>query len=482
MNNKKTIAAFLSTLTTPYHKNVSLGITDCAKLNNYNVLIYAGLALNAQKPYSPFRENIFNQVHKDQVSGIIIPTSSLSRYQSKEEFKKFLNRYKDFPIVTICGDDEEYINVKPDYAGGMEKLMDHLIETHNYNKIVYLRGPKNNNSSNERQIGYEAALKKHDIPLREELIISKDINSKAGAEVVNYLLDKNIDFDAIVAVNDNVAFSIINALKEHNIRVPEEKAVCGHQGRFECTYSSPPLTTWDEDSYKQGWKAAESLIKLLEGEEVKKEVSFDTKMYIRQSCGCSTGEIQEVLLPNDVELKNDNLSELITLLNNKSLSKREISERMLEVQAREIKYHKDKIVELFRRITGTVSLTEDLDKSIQFISQQIGMKHCYIMFYENFDMEKGKVIFQKAFVDKRGLKIDSEDRIMTERLLIPNKYLPKEENYALIVEPIFFKNMGMGYIMFDYSYRDGAVFESLKALLGSHIYAEYRYNLPSVEQ
>ncbi|MDC7218302.1 MAG: substrate-binding domain-containing protein [Spirochaetales bacterium] len=474
-NSKKTIAAFLSTMTTPFHKNISLGFMDCAKLHNYNAIIYSGIPLHANRGYSEFRENIFLRIQEDQISGIVIPSSSMARYVSKKEFKDFLKRYNNFPIVTIAGEDEDYINVQPNYRLGMKKLIDHLIEVHNFKKIVLLRGPENNNSSNSRQTGYEESLKEHGIGIDKKLIISRDISANVSDGVVNDLLNEQIEFDAIVTVNDNVAFATIEALKKHKIRVPEDKAVCGNQGRFEGVYFDPPLTTCDEDSYKQGWIAAESLMKVIENQKINSEIRFDTNLFIRRSCGCNGDSSNEIQLPNDIEINNDNLHELVNLLDNTNLNKRETTEKILELQSRNTRVHKDKIIELFRMISSTISLSGDIVKSIGFMAKFIGLKHCYVMTYENYDIKQGQVLFQNAFVDQELVTIDENDKILDKITLIPPKYLPKEENYSLLVEPLYFREVGIGYVIFDYCYRDGAIFESIKGLLASHIYSEYHF-------
>ncbi|MDC7218301.1 MAG: EAL domain-containing protein [Spirochaetales bacterium] len=472
---KKSIALFLSTLTSPMHKDISLGAMDCAKKYHYNIIIYSGSSLQANTQYSHFRENIFNFVSPETIGGIIIPSSSLARHISEEKFNIFLKRYRDFPIVTISGNHREYVNIQPDYVAGMRELVTHLIEEHNYKKIVLLRGPKTNKSSNDRQEGYESALREHQIEIDEDLIFYEDINSSIGKETVEDLLAEKTDFDAIVTVNDTIAQSVITTLQKHKIKVPEDIAVCGYQGRFESAFFSPPLTTCDEDAYRQGWLAAESMIGILQGEEVSRTVKFKTPLILRKSCGCKD-LYQEAQLPHDIDSNNEvieHYSRLIREDADRDLKK--ITNKIIEHKTQEIKTNKDKIVSLFRHITRSLSLSGNIVDAIHLMSRIIGLKHCYIMFYNNLNVHSEEIIFHHAFVNNKDLVIEEKDKLFSRDQLIPNHYLPREEGYSLLVEPLYFREMGIGYIIFDHCYRDGIVFETIKELIGSSIYTEYQY-------
>jgi signal transduction histidine kinase len=60
--------------------------------------------------------------------------------------------------------------------------------------------------------------------------------------------------------------------------------------------------------------------------------------------------------------------------------------------------------------------------------------------------------------------------------LVPEGNLPAGRRWALVVEPLFFKDSPMGYAVFEVGNRDGSVYEELRAYLSSSIRGIYRYN------
>ena len=52
-----------------------------------------------------------------------------------------------------------------------------------------------------------------------------------------------ISFDAIITVNDRLAFGAIECLQDNNINVPENIKVVSSQGLIEGLHINPPLTT-----------------------------------------------------------------------------------------------------------------------------------------------------------------------------------------------------------------------------------------------
>lgn len=73
---------------------------------------------------------------------------------------------------------------------------------------------------------------------------------------------------AVLACNDIRAQQILNACREHGIRVPEEIAVMGvDNDDVLCSLCDPPLTSIEPDAENLGYSAAECLAKLMSGQK-----------------------------------------------------------------------------------------------------------------------------------------------------------------------------------------------------------------------
>ena len=71
-----------------------------------------------------------------------------------------------------------------------------------------------------------------------------DWSPPGGQECVRVLLDeRKVQFDALIASNDNMALAAMEELQSRGLRVPYDVAVCGFDDAIEALTSTPPLTT-----------------------------------------------------------------------------------------------------------------------------------------------------------------------------------------------------------------------------------------------
>ena len=71
----------------------------------------------------------------------------------------------------------------------------------------------------------------------------------------------------IFATNDQLATRLLDACQRAGISVPEEVAVVGCENETTlCNFSSPPLTSVRFDGETVGWRAAETLDRMMRGE------------------------------------------------------------------------------------------------------------------------------------------------------------------------------------------------------------------------
>ena len=83
------------------------------------------------------------------------------------------------------------------------------------------------------------------------MILNGDFRPQSGKLAVNALFSSDVEFDAVVASNDNMAITAIEALKEKK-KVPEEVIVVGYDDIEGAASVNPPLTTIRQPRYEQG--------------------------------------------------------------------------------------------------------------------------------------------------------------------------------------------------------------------------------------
>ncbi len=93
------------------------------------------------------------------------------------------------------------------------------------------------------------------------------------------LLDERRDFTAIVAASDVMAIGVLRALNEHHLRVPDDISLASFDGIEFSEYTSPPLTTMQQDREAIGCGAVRLLIAMIEETEKK------TPLFLLAACG-----------------------------------------------------------------------------------------------------------------------------------------------------------------------------------------------------
>lgn len=293
-NGCPTIAVMAGSMASFYQTSIHLGATDYAKRVGYNTITFAGGAIKHPDATQFSRSRIFDLVEPQHLDGLIIPLSSHSRYIDAIERREFLDQFAGIPIVNIDGGIDGITTVFSDYATGMRDLVRHLVAVHGLKRFAFFSGPATHASSKVRFEAFREVLAQHGLTFDEAHLIISDMSRRSGAaSAAQYLQDRKLAVDAIIAVNDMMALGIIDTLMQNGIRVPHDVVVTGSMGLDEGLFNAPPLTTIREPMYELGWHAAQSVISLIEGRDVAPRIEVPTRMLIRASCGCSIAQSEQ---------------------------------------------------------------------------------------------------------------------------------------------------------------------------------------------
>lgn len=116
-----------------------------------------------------------------------------------------------------------------------------------------------------RTDGYTKALLDNNLDFNENLIIKIEDTDNCEAEITKLIKDKAID--AILAVNELFAVTIIKVANKLGIKVPEDLSVIAFTDGIISQYSTPTITTVSQNGEKMGQKAAKMLIDRFELED-----------------------------------------------------------------------------------------------------------------------------------------------------------------------------------------------------------------------
>lgn len=226
--SRLTIGVMIDDVDSEYQLTIWASIEEVAKVYDVNVICFIGGEI--EPPYK-FRSNhstIFQLISPQSVDGLIVVSSVLSTHIGNKKFREYCRRFEPIPMVSFGIELEGISSVVIDNRYGFISVMKHLIEYHGYRKFLFIGGALNNIHAIERYELFIKFLEDHNIPIVPELITFGEFRPARAYEIVNEVMDKNIDFEAIVSANDDMAISAIKALQDRNVELIDNIAVTGY--------------------------------------------------------------------------------------------------------------------------------------------------------------------------------------------------------------------------------------------------------------
>lgn len=157
--------------------------------------------------------------------------------------KHYINvlKQEDIPYIFLDFYDEHFAidSVVSDSVYGTYLLTNYLLEN-GHQKIGFVGDVTATSSILDRYLGYYKALLQQGIPLKEEWVI-KD-RDENGRFIQLELPDEMPE--AFVCNCDEIAYRLIEQLKEAGYRVPEDVSVVGFDDYIYASLCSPQLTTF----------------------------------------------------------------------------------------------------------------------------------------------------------------------------------------------------------------------------------------------
>ena len=311
---RRTIGVLINQLEGGFQGQLWPGIVDAANNKDINLILYCGKIPKLE--YKDFyqHEIAFHLVDKSCVDGLVSLTVALG-YAYEHGFDEFMERYREYPIVSLCRPLKFGPKITFDGSSGSYDSIVHLIQEHNKRKIAYIRGPKNHFDAEEHFKGYQQALKDHHIPFEEKRVVREEfMDTNGGERAAKQLIDSGVEFDAIVGCNDEISIGALNVLVENGFDVPKDIAVIGHDNILESTFCLPQLTTVNQPTREMGATSVDVICKILDGEKVK-DIILNTELVIRNSCGCYTEIISGIKQLYLNQQKDKNICNLTNIEN-----------------------------------------------------------------------------------------------------------------------------------------------------------------------
>ncbi|SDP51630.1 transcriptional regulator, LacI family [Pedococcus dokdonensis] len=189
------------------------------------------------------------------------------------------------PVVLIAGDPRTDVDtVTSENTHSAEEITSHVLG-HGRSTVRFLGDPDSGPDVRDRYAGFVAA---HESLGREPLEpVRIALRESDGTTLADRILSGDLQTDAVVCANDELALAVMKRLREGGTRVPDDVAVVGWDDVMTARYVEPALTTVRQPVRELGALAAERLHRRVTGIAVEDGPQvIPTQLVIRSSCGC----------------------------------------------------------------------------------------------------------------------------------------------------------------------------------------------------
>lgn len=207
-------------------------VEELARENGHHLIVTSGEDDHAKEL------DAINFLLSRRVDTLLLHVSAISDFELIAMVERginiiILNRY----VSELA---ERCIYIDNEYGGYVATK--HLLDL-GHTKIACITGQLNKSDSRDRLQGYRHALQEHGLVFDKALVSEGSFDDDGGPHAARRLIQREIDFSAIVCGNDNIAINVYDVLLEHGLRVGNDISVVGYDDAIVARYLRPKLTT-----------------------------------------------------------------------------------------------------------------------------------------------------------------------------------------------------------------------------------------------
>lgn len=237
----ETLGLVVPEISNPFFSEMAEAVEQTASERGYNLIL--GISRNHPEKELGFLRWIDDSI----VDGLLFVTNRPDNRRLQLEIR----RYDEVVIL-----DEDIPGTTQDkvFCHNVEGAYDatrHLIET-GHRLIFHVTGPASLMSVQERLEGFRLAHRQAGLACPDSHVFHHDYTQQFGREVVREILARPARPDAVFAASDYIAIGMLEELRRHDVRVPDDMSIVGFDDTALADLVTPKLTTIRQDAAELG--------------------------------------------------------------------------------------------------------------------------------------------------------------------------------------------------------------------------------------
>lgn len=250
-----TIALMVPSIQNMIFPTITRGVEDTARKAGYTVIL-----CNTDEDVEEEKRYIA-KLRTRFIDGFIVA----SMLPGSDHIRKLWR--EGFPVVLTSRIYDDTIDaVGIDNEAATFDAMQYLIRG-GHKKIAFAMGREEIPLYMDRYKGYRRALESSGLPYDEQLVIHETTGTGSFYFLIQNLLKRGIQPDAVLASSDPKAFVVMRALHDAGLSIPGDVSVMGIDNVETSSQVEPPLSTVAQPLYEIGALAASKLIRQIHHKE-----------------------------------------------------------------------------------------------------------------------------------------------------------------------------------------------------------------------
>lgn len=287
-NGKKTIGMFVCKTPEYFQRTVCKAMADLAEQWNYNLIIFSTFGeYDNNQEYITGECNMLEIPCYEKLDAVVLLLDTFDIPGMEEQLLNQLKKRAACPVISIRKRQAGCINILSDDKEAVSRMVNHMIDCHQAEKMYYLSGPSSMYDIVCREEGFRETVRQRGLDFDESYIYPGNLWYDVGERAVDYFLSLPGKWpDAIICANDYMAISVCEELNKRNIDVPGDIRVTGFDDVVEARETYPQISTVGVKPEDFAAKAMEIIRQHDEGVELAGEYRIGSTNQYRDSCGC----------------------------------------------------------------------------------------------------------------------------------------------------------------------------------------------------
>jgi len=302
--NKYTIGLLVDYLVSEYTDGLYDGMAECCRDMDMNMMLFPMSQLGCMSMGFDYQYAAVTALATEKnIDGVVMTSGTQIHSVTLDTLSSYIRSFRPLPVVNISIPVPGIPSIVVDCRKACSDLVDYLVDICGCGRFGIMGVDSASSEVHERMDVFMSSLASHGITA-DSIVVwnAKFTADSAAAELDRYVSGGGkLDFDAIIALNDDMAFGVMDFCRGAGLEIPEDILVTGFDDIQRASFSSPSLTTVNQQLFRQGYAAAAALRSLIEGKSVPPVQVIHAKAVLRES----TGKIPPSFFSTDIIERDD---------------------------------------------------------------------------------------------------------------------------------------------------------------------------------